>query len=269
MSLEMLKKEFNLFLVALGFFTRIPMINDLDFSQQNLNQASRYFSLVGWLIGILCALVFYITSLWLPITISILVSMIIGFLLTGGFHEDGLADSCDGLGGGWTAEDKLRIMKDSRIGSYGVLAIWSILSLKFFLLLEIARVNSLVAELNVFIAILISHPLSRSLSTSLIYALAYVSDRKTAKVKPLAESNRTIDLVINLIIGCSALLILSGIAGVILLSQLILFFILRWFFHRQVKGFTGDLLGAAQQISEILIYAVILSSLLVSHGVST
>ena len=268
MYLNKLKKESNLLLIALGFFTRIPIIKELDFSQKNLNQASRYFSLVGWLIGIPCALVFYLTSIVLPITISILLSMIFGFLLTGGFHEDGLADSIDGLGGGWTTEDKLRIMKDSRIGSYGSLGLWSILTLKFFLLLEIASSNSLLATLNVYIAILISHPLSRSLSSALIYALPYVSDSDTAKVKPLAESNRIVDLVINLIIGCSALLILNAIAWSILLSQLMLFFVLKWFFYRQVKGFTGDLLGAAQQLSEILIYAVILSSLFIGSGVS-
>ena len=264
----MLKKELNLFLIALGFFTRIPIIKALDFSQQNLNRASRYFSLVGWLVGILCALSFYLISLILPITISILVSMIIGFLLTGGFHEDGLADSCDGLGGGWTAEDKLRIMKDSRIGSYGALALWSVLSLKFFFVLEIANANSVFSTLNVCVALLISHPISRSLSTTLIYALPYVSETETAKVKPLAESNRTIDLVINLTIGCSALLIFSGVAWSVLFSQLILFFILRWIFDRQVRGFTGDLLGAAQQLSEILVYAVILSSLFISPGPS-
>ncbi len=266
MRIDILKKESNLFLIALGFFTRIPIVKELDFSQQNLNQASRYFSLVGWLIGFLCASSFYLMSLLLPVAISILVSMIVGFLLTGGFHEDGLADSCDGLGGGWTAKDKLRIMKDSRIGSYGALALWSVLSLKYFLLLEIISANSVLGLLNVYVIFLIGHPISRSLSTALIYALPYVSDTETAKVKPLAQSNRTIDLVINLIIGSSALFLLSGIAWKILLSQLMLFFILKWYFDRQVKGVTGDLLGAAQQLSEILIYAVILSSLFVNLG---
>lgn len=269
MLLENIKKESNLILIALGFFTRIPIMKELDFSQQNLNQASRYFSLVGWLIGFICALSFYLVSLLLPISISIIISMIAGLLLTGGFHEDGLADSCDGLGGGWTAEDKLRIMKDSRIGSYGSLALWSVLSLKFFLLLEIANANSLFAVSNIFIALLVSHPVSRSLSTSLIYVLTYVSDIKTAKARPLAESSRKIDLAINLAIGCSALLILSGVVWTILFSQLVLFFILKWFFYQQVKGFTGDLLGAAQQISEIVIYTLILGSLFTPVGVST
>jgi len=268
MYLDIFKRELNLLLIALGFFTRIPIIKELDFSQRNLNQASRYFSLVGWLIGILCALSFYLASLLLPISVSIIASMIVGLLLTGGFHEDGLADSCDGLGGGWSAEDKLRIMKDSRIGSYGSLALWSVLSLKFFLLLEIANTSFIFGNLNVYVALLVSHPVSRSLSTSLIYALPYVSETETAKVKPLAESSRTMDLVINLIIGCSALLILSGVVWDILVSQLVLFILLRWFYYRQVKGFTGDLLGAAQQLSEILIYAVILSSLFISSGVS-
>ncbi len=265
----MIKKQLNLFLIAIGFFTRIPVTKELDFSQQNLNQASRYFSLVGWLIGVICALVFYVMSLWMPISISILVSMTIGFFLTGGFHEDGLADTCDGLGGGWTVDDKLKIMKDSRIGSYGSLALWSILSLKFFLLLEIAKVDLIFSTLNIYGAILIAHPLSRSLSTALIYVLPYVTDGDLAKVKPLAESSRISDLLINLFVGCIGLLLLDGIFWFVVLSQLGLFVFLRWFFNRQVKGFTGDMLGAAQQLSEVLAYAVVLSSLSINLGVMT
>ena len=257
-----LKTEVNLFLIALGFLSRIPVPKNLDFSQQNMNRASRYFSLVGWGIGFICALSFYLASQFLPVSIAIVVSMIVGFFLTGGFHEDGLADTCDGLGGGWEVEDKLKIMKDSRIGSYGSLALWSMLSLKFFLLFEIANTHSYFGSINVFVAILLAHPLSRSLSTALIFVLPYVSDDETAKSKPLAESGDVSDLMINLFIGCSALLIFSKAAALIVLSQIVLFVFLKWLYSRQVKGFTGDMLGAAQQVSEVLLYTAILISLM-------
>lgn len=123
-------KEIDLFLVAMGYFTRIPMPKWVEVDADKLNKASRYFGLVGLLVGLLSAIVFWLTQNWLPAGVSVLLSMVTGVLLTGGFHEDGLADTFDGFGGGWTAEDKLRIMKDSRLGSYGALALMLVLMLK-------------------------------------------------------------------------------------------------------------------------------------------
>ncbi len=259
---NILKQQLNLFYIALGFLSRIPVPSTVDYSQHKLNQASRYFPLVGWLIGILCAVVFWLCQLILPTDAAILISMLCSVFLTGCFHEDGLADTCDGFGGGWEVQQKLSIMKDSRIGTYGATALWFTLAIKYSLL-------SNLAELSVFytlLAITAAHPVSRSASTLMIFLLPYVSDRATSKVKPLAESHQTIDLLINLFIGSSALLLISENALWIVMVLAIFIALMRILLLRQINGFTGDTLGAVQQISELLIYSVILVNLSLTIG---
>ena len=249
--MTLLKSQFNLFLIALAFLTRIPVPKNLDFSQQNLNRASRYFALVGWVIGLLSALVFVISSAILPKAVAILTTMAFSIIVTGCFHEDGLADTCDGLGGGWTPEQKLSIMKDSRIGTYGSVGIWFVLSFKFALLWSME---------NVAIALIVAHPLSRSVATSLISLLPYVSEADNSKSKPLAEKQLSRDLQINIAFGLLALLFVPFAIFwlVIILSGLIL--LTRYFLNKQIGGFSGDTLGATQQISELLTYAIIIAT---------
>ncbi|PHS18283.1 MAG: adenosylcobinamide-GDP ribazoletransferase [Kangiella sp.] len=248
-----IKYELNLALIALTFFTRIPVSIKVDYSAEKLNQAGRYFSLIGILIGGLCALVYFIVSYFLSEPISLLLSMLFGILLTGSFHEDGLADTCDGFGGGWEATQKLKIMKDSRLGTYGAVALWFVLTLKFYLLLETP---------SIILALVIAHPLSRTLSTCMIYFLPYVTNEEQSKIKPLAEKLRSSDLVINSVIGITPLLLFSDLTLMgsvkVLLILTGLFFVLKRIYIKQIGGFTGDTLGAAQQISELVIYILLI-----------
>ncbi len=244
------KRECNLWWIALGFFTRLPVPASLDFSQNHLNQASRYFPLVGWLIGVILA-----TSYWLlaPVfgnAIAIILSMGIGFLLTGGFHEDGLADTADGLGGGWSIEQKLTIMKDSRLGSYGALAIWFALTLKFIALWQMT---------DVIIALLVAHPLSRLAATMMMQLLPYVSDPDVSKSKPLAEKQSSTDALISVLIGSAALLLVAS-PVVVLFGLVAVIALLALLFKRQIGGFTGDTLGATQQLSELAVYLCLLAN---------
>jgi adenosylcobinamide-GDP ribazoletransferase len=252
-SKDFFAAQLELFFIALGFFSRIPVPHDLNFSQEKLNQASRYFTLVGWLIGVLCALVFYFLANVLPISIALLLSMGVGFLITGGFHEDGLADTADGLGGGWSVEQKLSIMKDSRLGSYGSLALWFALTCKYMLLLEIATdVSASVSQVGMII--LIAHPLSRMIATAMIYILPYVTNPDQSKVKPLAQSPRFKDMLINLVIGLVAGLVALDALLMILLMLLLVAAAMFFLMKRQLGGFTGDTLGATQQFSELAVY---------------
>ena len=114
-----MKYQWTLWLVALSFFTRIKVASFENFEQRWLNQASRYYGLVGLLIGVLSAIVFVTIAQILPLSVAIILAMITSIIITGGFHEDGLADTWDGFGGGWSIENKLAIMKDSRLGTYG------------------------------------------------------------------------------------------------------------------------------------------------------
>jgi adenosylcobinamide-GDP ribazoletransferase len=272
MSFNLIKNEINLILIALAFLTRIPVSVKVDFSQEKLNRASRYFSLVGWFVGGISASVFLLFSFILPVNIALLVSMLISILLTGSFHEDGLADTCDGFGGGWDKQQKLAIMKDSRLGTYGAVAIWFVLMLKYSLLSQLAQVELAQAELVqpdlvgfdlVVVALLIAHPLSRSISTSMIYFLPYVTDEEQSKVKPLAEKQYFSDFIISLMIAGIGLVFIGNammvmVMVMVMVSLLITFFLLRMLLIKQIGGFTGDTLGATQQISELVIYTVFL-----------
>ena len=123
--------------MLLVFLPESPFLKKTNFSEQKLNHASRYFPTVGWLIGIFSAGLYLSFEIVFPKTIAVIFSLLITILLTGAFHEDGLIDTVDGLGGGWSKDQKLEIMKDSRIGTYGAIALWFSLSLKWIFLTKI------------------------------------------------------------------------------------------------------------------------------------
>ena len=244
-----LSEQLNLWWIAVAFFTRIPVPASVEFSQASLNRASRYFPAVGWLIGALCATALWLLMLVFPQDVAVLISIAISLLLTGCFHEDGLADTCDGLGGGWTREQKLSIMKDSRIGTYGAAALWVSLTLKFVVLSQL---------INPVLALLVAHPLSRIIPTVFIAAMSYVSDADTSKAKPLAESGSGADTAIAIITGLTALIFINN-PFIILLVLLVLAGVAYVFLKRQIGGVTGDALGAVQQVGELAIYLSLLA----------
>ncbi len=261
-----LYKQLTLFWVAVGFFTRIPMPAWVKVDGEKLNQSSRYFGVVGILIGSISALVFWLVSLVLPIEIAVLLAMTASILATGGFHEDGLADTADGLGGGWTVADKLKIMKDSRLGSYGALALIICLMLKYQLLTLLAERLEMGLESNVLLSVplilVLGHGLSRILAASLIYRLPYVREDDSSKSKPVAQNLRVNELLILLLTGLILLLFVPAYIGLILVLCLLLTHMAcKTFFQRQLGGIVGDALGAAQQVSELVIYGVVLALL--------
>lgn len=248
-------RQLNLFFVALSFFTRLPIPSWVVIDAEKLNKSSRFFGVVGLVVGLISALVFWLVQLILPANIAVLMAMIAGVIATGGFHEDGLADTADGFGGGWTVEEKLLIMKDSRLGSYGALAIGLALILKWQLLVELALYSPM-AAISGFI---VAHTLSRVVAASLIFSEKYVRD-DSGKSKPLAQHQSLNDLFILLASGIFVLLWLNGFAAFALF--IILWgvrFLLGSLFRSQIGGYTGDTLGAAQQVSEVVCYLVILA----------
>ena len=125
--------ELQLFLAAVMFYTRIPVSQNVGYSEVSLQKSIRYFPLIGWIVGGLSALLFLGLSLLpLPTTVVVLLSMVASIWVTGAFHEDGFADVCDGFGGGWTKEKILAIMKDSRLGTYGAIGLFLLLLCPFF-----------------------------------------------------------------------------------------------------------------------------------------
>ena len=119
------------------FLTRIPVGKNLPYSTANLQSSARYFSWVGLLVGLVGALILIIVNFYFSSALSIAISMLATIILTGAFHEDGLADCFDAFGGGWSNSTILTIMKDSRLGTYGVVGLITSLSIKYLLLLEL------------------------------------------------------------------------------------------------------------------------------------
>ncbi len=131
------KLQWRYFLLAVCFFTRLPVPALPDFQEAELNHAARYFPLVGLLVGLMAAVTWWLASWVLPPALAVLCSMAATIYVTGAFHEDGLADSADGLGGGIDRARQLEIMQDSRLGSYGAIALVGVLLFKFQALCEL------------------------------------------------------------------------------------------------------------------------------------
>lgn len=248
--------QWQLFLVALAFFTRIPIPINTPFSTERLNHANRYFGVIGLIVGVICSLIYLLFILLFPPTIAIGIAMISGILITGAFHEDGLADVFDGFGGGWTVESKLNIMKDSRLGTYGASALVMALGLKWITLVSLADIN-LYLPIYAFIVI---HCISRVAAASLIFSYPYVRADQDSKVKPLANQQSLLDIGILLTTG---VLVLSILPLSLALSCLITTIFVRqscgYWFNHQLGGYTGDCLGATQQLAEITGYLTLLT----------
>lgn len=244
--------QIRLFFIALQFFTRIPIPSWVGFEAAWLHQASRYFPAVGWVVGLVTAMVFGLASLVLPQLVAVVLSTVAGIMLTGAFHEDGFADVCDGFGGGMTPERVLEIMKDSRVGAYGAIGIG------MMLLTKVSVLASMPAS-YVMPALLVAHPLSRLASCSLIFLMDYA--RLEGKAKPLAQHMSGLELVVacatvflpSLALFYAQLLPLKNLMLGVILLCLASWWLAR-LFKRRIAGYTGDCLGAVQQLSEVMFY---------------
>jgi len=261
---EHIKSELNLFFLALSFFSRIPTHKSMIYSPRLLNQANRYFSLVGLLLALLQGGFFLIFIQILPTSIALILMLAAGLVLTGAFHEDGLADMADGIGGGLNIKQRLSIMKDSRVGTYGVVTLVTILALKYLLLLELAQRGYLSTDNHLFFiaCLTLGFSLSRAVAASLIINTAYVSEQNSSKSNTLASEQKPQELFILMAVTLLPALYFSFYE---VLSLILLVFIFRQLFRAwlidKIGGFTGDCLGAAQQIAEVIIYIVLLVSL--------
>jgi adenosylcobinamide-GDP ribazoletransferase len=243
-----IQKEIQVFFTALMFYTRVPCPKWVNHDTEFLNKATRYFPLIGWIVGGLCALVFYLTSFYLSKEVAIMLSFVSGILITGAFHEDGFADVCDGFGGGWTKGKILDIMKDSRVGAFGVIGLISIFLFKFYLLLSIE---------NKYIPMVIfsAHAFSRFCAASFILTHSYVRENEDSKAKPVAKSLSVSNFIIALLFGVSALLIFKNAHAFILLPPVYLIKVfLGRYYTKWIGGYTGDCLGATQQVCEVSFY---------------
>lgn len=254
----MIRREFEYFFGAIRFFTRLPVPGWVGHSAEALNHSARYFPAVGLLVGGIGALVYWLAlHLW-PQPVAVLLSMAATIYATGAFHEDGLSDTVDGLGGGWEKARILDIMKDSRVGSYGVVAMVLALLGKFVLL------SSLDPAIVPFV-LLAGHAVSRFCATLLLATMDYVRDDLLSKAKPLATGMSGGAMLVALCFAIAPLAVLplfKAAAGLVLAALATLWLARK--FQRWLGGYTGDCLGATQQLAEISFYLGLVAKLPIS-----
>jgi adenosylcobinamide-GDP ribazoletransferase len=248
----MIKKHIEIFLTALSFYTRIPCSSLTGHSVEHLNRATIYLPVVGVIIGALAAAVFYASNLIFGVEISIILSMASSILATGGFHEDGFIDACDGFGGGWTREKILAIMKDSRVGAFGAMGAVLALMMKFFATLA-------VSPCHIPAVIIIAHSLSRFTALSLIHTHEYCRENEDGKAKAAAKKISGMEFCVAGILAIIPLALFSGYTAThyyaaILIILLAIKIYAASYFKKWIGGYTGDCLGAVQQISEVAVY---------------
>lgn len=240
---------------AMMFFTRLP-IGRARLSREDWPWAAAWLPVVGAVVGALMAAVWTLVSPLGVLPAGVL-TYASGLFATGALHEDGLADTADALGGGVDREHMFRILKDSRVGTYGALALAVSLLLRVGLL---AQVPTHAVE-----ALLVSQVLSRVPPVCLLTVLPYVSPEGTSKSWPLVSVGwRQTVLAVGL---ASASVYWPARAtgwGPVLLATLVAAGIALWsayWFRTRLGGVTGDLLGAAQQVSELGTLATLVSQL--------
>lgn len=249
-------KELKYLKTAILFYTRIPCGTIKDYDPDDLNRATRYFPFIGWIVGAIMFGVFWLSSLVVDLPIAVALSLLSGVLVTGGFHEDGLADTFDGFGGGWTKERILEIMKDSRIGSYGVLALIFNILLKYLLMLSLLRNMTLDNLWSVAIMFVTYHSLSRYVSCNVIFFSRYARMDATSKVKPIGKECTWKEYVGASLFGLLPLALFVWDSPLLLAVAIPLLFLVvcaKGFFEKYIDGFTGDCLGAVEQFAELII----------------
>jgi adenosylcobinamide-GDP ribazoletransferase len=231
---------------AFQFLTRIPM-PETAYEADSLSRAIKFFPVVGLAVGSGAVL---LQRLLLPhLSRPLVALLVLAFLvlITGCFHEDGLADTADAFGGGWNKEQILLILKDSRIGSYGATALALSLLGRYLLLLSL--------PLEHFTAYVISaHVLCRWSSLPLSYLLspAREQDGQGARIARLTSLTSLIFgsvftfAVVVFALRWSAIAPLVAAALVTALSG--------WVYLRKIRGVTGDCFGATNQLTEIAVY---------------
>lgn len=252
-------------LSTLIFFTRLPFWRIANIDKKYYEHVVPLWPLVGWLTGGAMGLIAWLTF-GLPVHVSVIMSLIVRVLITGALHEDGFADFCDGFGGGITRQRTLEIMKDSHIGTYGVLG----LILYFFLMTStVAAMETRLDNIfDIVATLLIADTFCKWCSSTIIYFLPYARKEAEAKNRLIYASVAFWEKVLSFILGILPACILiplsnglhifplavSGIAAILTAAYLFSFM------HRKIQGYTGDCCGATFIITEAVFYFVLTCS---------
>jgi len=245
--------EIRLLLTAVQYFTRIRVPAWVGHAQEQLAGAVRYFPVVGLIVGASGAATLWLVAHVLPTPLPVILATVVTVLMTGAIHEDGLADTCDGLAGGATRERALEIMKDPRIGVFGAIA------LILMLLLKISAL-SVMPVWTAMAALIAAHAFSRFCAVLISFAGRYVGSAERSRAAPVVQRVKVGDVMIAALFGLPALVLCGREAIVAVVVALVLLgLVFRWCVQR-IGGYTGDTLGAAQQITETGFYLALLAA---------
>jgi adenosylcobinamide-GDP ribazoletransferase len=234
------------FLLAIQFLTRLPAPSRLIMTEEELGRAAAFFPLVGVIVGGGAAVVFILAKIVAPLSVAVVLALAFAAFITSGFHEDGLADTFDGLGGGWTRERALEIMRDSRIGTYGSLAL-------IFLILGKYTFLTALEPPQTWRWLIVAHTASRWTILPLCRWLPYARAEGQGKLVArritfvsVINGSALFLLVLSLLPWLAAAIAFIVTALVVSCSGL--------YFKRRLGGITGDCLGATNQIAEVVLY---------------
>ncbi|MFT3732026.1 MAG: adenosylcobinamide-GDP ribazoletransferase [Hyphomicrobium sp.] len=246
----MIANEARLFLIALQFLTRIRITAIDPFPDDWLPRSSKYMPLVGALIGAVVGLLVIASFLFFPAPVPVVIGLAASLLLTGALHEDGLADTLDAFGGGGSRERCLEIMKDSRIGIYGALALIVVLALK-------AASLAAIDPISIARVLIAAYAGGRFAAVAAMTALPYAGgdNVKVSRAPALMTAKELgLALAFAVLAGFFALGMLVFVVATIaaVLAAAVIALIAR----KKIGGYTGDVLGAVEQIYEVTFIAV-------------
>ena len=274
----------NRILATLSFFTRLPFWRLSDIPKEAYERVVPLWPLAGWVTGLAMAATMLL-GLYIfhdNIMLSCIFALLVRILITGALHEDGFADFCDGFGGGTTRERTLEIMKDSHIGTYGVIGL-----IFYFLImtttmtavifkagimyntstsLPIERVDDWQVMFIIPCIIFIADVMSKAVSSTIIYSLPYARKEAEAKNKlvyvPTTLTDKILTMLVSLV-PCAVMLIFIfpraiGSFAFALLMTIVARFLLVWYMRKRIQGYTGDCCGAMFIICECVFYLTLL-----------
>ena len=234
--------------------TIIPITRNHDFKEDDLAFSTIYFPLVGFLLGLLSWGIFFVIDPYLPLSVTVFIILAFLTLITGALHEDGLGDTFDGFGGGYTRERILEIMKDSRIGTYGSLALIFLILGKYIFLTEI---NPTEIPKTIVTALV----LSRWSPLPLLRFLDYPK-RATGTGRAFVTNITNISywsLIVSTVFTFAVVIWFFEFQSIYLISATILLMASGYiFFRKKINAITGDCGGAIISLSELLTYFIVI-----------
>lgn len=239
----------NGLILALQFLTRIPINKNIEFNNENIRRSTFFYPYIGALLGAIASLFYYVLKP-LNIEIASFITVLVIIFLTGGLHLDGLSDTADGFYSARDKEKMLIIMKDSRIGAFGVISLILIILFKYIILSNLKDHIALVLIL--------------SLANSRLVVLIQMAYKKTARPGGLGElfhnSNPKIYILTSIILYIIIISIINFKFLIPLIGTIILGEVITRITYKKIDGFTGDVYGATIELTEVL-------SLLIFMGV--